>query len=372
MVNQTATPNLLFPGMHSAHQIVSLVKDGLSEPIVFISRLAGNNILQKRKIITSVNSNSSTRPKIRVKIKLMVNPVPDLLSHTFLPPTPRMPKEVFDPQRLLKLGSQLHHLLQPTIKALTVFVNAVLWQQLDSDGYTRLKAEKSDFVAFFKNYAVFVCCIALGFRWTLLLFHAYLVKTLVLSKFDWGPPPSPQVFKPLKKEGSFFSTIKSIADGDSGGTVSQSPRRRAEAGNGTAQKRAKAAFQGNEPHLNVAINWVVKKFGNKLLDSMQTDLRNFIDLLVEVKSIFDGSNPQKTNCAILALFLSAALCYLLPLQVICCLYLSLALFFATPIAKRMIRICSGLARGITTVLERQRMQKLSISNYEMEKGEKFE
>lgn len=346
-------------GINSAKQLLNFTGNALSEPIVFLSKLTGSN-LKPIRIPTSKNASVKkvTRPKIRVKIKLCLNPYADVLSHSWMPPTEPPPRDKFDLQSLIRYGVKLEKLVDPHIKFMVNFVNSCRWVEVDSDtGKILVKAERDDALRFCKWLAVYFLHVLVGFRVCFILLHCYLFRFLVKVKVHGATSDLTHVeLASLDREGTDFpplSRASSFAVASEDGVEGSEAQ-----GKGKSSKGQEGGGTGSEPQLNHLINWIAKKFGNKALDTVQNSLRNYIDLVNEFHSIYDGTDLDKTNGCLLALIVSAYLVYRLSATQCVVLYSLGLLFVVSPMFPRTLRIVNGVGKGVGCYANRKRLKRL--------------
>jgi hypothetical protein len=167
-------------GLNSAKELAVFAGNAISEPIFFLSKLTGANLKSTRLPTKKAAERKSIKPKIRLKIKLCLNPVADVLSHTFLPPTAPIPRDKFDLQSLIRYGVKLEKLVDPHIKFMVSFVNSCRWVEVDPDnGRISIRATPEDVKTYIKWLAIYLAHVLLGFKFCSILLHCYLFRFLV-------------------------------------------------------------------------------------------------------------------------------------------------------------------------------------------------
>jgi len=287
-------------GAQTAQELFGFIKNVVTEPLVVASKLAKLNLKHGLRV-------EKKKARIRVKIRLEVNPWADILSHTWLPPVPPIPQEQFDPNVMIGYSKHLHKLADPHIATLMSFLNAVMWTNPAQTART--------FVIYTLAYMVHV---ALGMKIMLILMHMYFfVWVLRIHRGKKGPL--------LRRGDSFGKDEGEGGEFDRGG-------------------------------MNGMINWIGKRIGNKGLTVLQNTLRNMIDLGEDVRAMFSsGSDPKLTRGVMAGVICSLLVVSILELWLTVLLYSLSLLFILSPAFPQLMRICLGTARGIECFFGRKKL-----------------
>jgi len=350
-------------GLNSAKELVSFASNALSEPIVLLSKLTGANLKQTRLPTKKATQKNSVRPKIRVKIKLCLNPIADVLSHTFLPPTAPLPRDKFDLQSLIRYGVKLEKLVDPHIQFVVSFVNSCRWVEVNPDnGRITIKASRDDVKRYLKWLSIYIIHVLLGFRICSILLHCYLFRFLMNVKIKTMSQDAAAVARPSTIVHSASSLTSSPSDDDSSFLPVSRESSFAE---GPAPPDVGVPNPASaEPQLNQVLNWIAKKFGSKAAENVQNSLRLYIDLVEEFHSIYDGTDLEKTNACLFSLVISSYLIYTLNPTTIVLLYTCMLLFVVSPLFPRTLRIMNGAVKGVKTFTNRKRLLELYTNLYE--------
>jgi hypothetical protein len=304
------------PGSQTATEFFSFVKGVVTEPLVVASKLARVNLKHGLRV-------EKKKARIRVKLRLEVNTLSDVLSHTWLPPVPPVPTEIFEPKVTLSLSKKLHKLVDPYIDQIVAFANAVKWSK-------GVEFNRANVKRYSKWVAVWVLHVFLGLKTTLVCMHLYAIFYLLT------------VMRALKKQGVVHAINNGSVDSQSNTPLLQ--RHSSFAGDDAGDEAAS---------MNVMINWIGKKIGNAGLNNLQTTLRNVIELVEEVQSI--TSDLALTKGCLGGALVSGIFVTICSLRVVTLVYSLSLLFVLSPSFLRMVRISVGCMRGFNCYLQRKKL-----------------